>query len=327
MIQTSLVFDMRAPDFGTSAKDLYPAALEMIEYADEHGIDQVSFQEHHGSEDGYLPAPFLMGSAAAARTRRIDIVLGAVILPLHDPVKIAEMIAVGDLISGGRMHVVLAAGYAQHEFKAFGVSLADRARLMDEGVEIILRALSGERFKHKDREVFVRPLPASQPPNVYIGGGVAASARRAARFGLGMWPMKDEIIPIYEEECRKLGREPGRILYGSVGIHVCEDPDAGWAEIGPHILHYMRSYASWSTSPDVSSSPMHGIDSLEAIRASGIFRVLTPDEAVELARTKAVGLLPLLAGLKPEIGWRSLELFVSKVLPRLSTQARSGQGR
>ena len=326
MIRTSLVFDMRAPDFGAPAHELYRAALEMIEYADARGIDQVSFQEHHGSEDGYLPAPFLMGSAAAARTRHIEIVLGAVILPLHDPVKIAEMIAVGDLISGGRMHTVLAAGYVEREFKAFRVALHDRARLMDEGVAIILRALSGERFQDNGREVFVRPLPSSQPPQIYIGGGVPASARRAARLGLGIWPMKDEIIPVYEEECRKLGRKPGRILHGSIGIHVCEDPEAGWAEIGPHALHYVRSYASWSSSPKVSSSPMHGMDSIEAIRASGIIRVLTPDETAVLARTKQVGLLPLIAGLRPEIGWRSLELFVNKVLPQLkpATEVQPG---
>ena len=89
LFHTSIGFDMRAPDFGAPAPDIYAAA---------RGIDKVDFQEHHCSEDGYLPTPFLMGAAAAARTKRIGIVLGAVLLPLHDPVKIAEMIAVSDLM-------------------------------------------------------------------------------------------------------------------------------------------------------------------------------------------------------------------------------------
>src|SRR5207249_1202904 len=151
---------------------------------------------HHGSDDGYLPTPFLMAAAAGACTKRIAIVLGAVILPLHDPVEVAEQIAVADLITGGRLHVVLAGGYSPKEFKAFNVSLGDRARRMDEGFEIILRALSGERFEHNGRPVFVRPLPMRPPQEVVFGGGgVAASARRAARFGLPIWPMNDSMIP------------------------------------------------------------------------------------------------------------------------------------
>ncbi len=109
---TSVGFDMRVPDFGAPPSEVYNAALEMAVYADENGIDKVDYQEHHQSEDGYIPTPFLMASAAAARTKRIAIVLGAVILPLHDPVKVAEQIAVVDLISNGRVITVLAGGYS-----------------------------------------------------------------------------------------------------------------------------------------------------------------------------------------------------------------------
>src|SRR5947207_1268834 len=111
MFHTNIGFDMRVPDFGAPAPKVYQTALEMIAYADAKGIDKVDFQEHHGSEDGYLPTPFLMAAAAGGCTKRIVIVLGAVILPLHDPVEIAEQIAVADLITGGRLHVVLAGGY------------------------------------------------------------------------------------------------------------------------------------------------------------------------------------------------------------------------
>jgi alkanesulfonate monooxygenase SsuD/methylene tetrahydromethanopterin reductase-like flavin-dependent oxidoreductase (luciferase family) len=289
----------------------------MIDYADRHGFDHVLFAEHHCVEDGYVPVPALMAAAAAARTTRIALSLHAIILPLHDPVEVAEMIAVNDLISGGRVHVVLAAGYVDAEFRAFRKSLHDRATLMDHGLDIVVRALSGERFQDGDREVFVRPLPLSNPPKVYVGGGVAASARRAARFGLGFAPLGDDLIPQYEEACRKLGRAPGPLLRTPIGVHVTEDPEATWAEIGKYVLHYVRSYAEWSGDQATSSSPMHGLTSIEAVRASTMVNVVTPDECIELARTHSITLTPLMGGMPPDTGWKFIELFADKVLPKI----------
>jgi alkanesulfonate monooxygenase SsuD/methylene tetrahydromethanopterin reductase-like flavin-dependent oxidoreductase (luciferase family) len=318
LFHTNIGFDMRVPDFGAPPLVVYEEALKMIEYADRNGIDEVHFQEHHQSEDGYCPVPFLIGCAASARTKNIAVVMGAVILPFHDPVKVAEQIAVADLISGGRFYTVLAAGYSPTEFAAFRVSLKDRARLMDEGFDIILRALSGERFVDKDREVFVRPLP-SRPPReiVYAGGGTPAAAKRAARFGLSMWPMNDSIIADYEAACAELGKEPGRFIRGGMSLYVTDDPERGWSELGSYLLHYMKSYAKWSESPGQSASPLHGLDTLEKIRAANLVQVVTPDQAVELGRTRAVGLQPLIGGLHPDLGWKSLTLFVEKVLPRI----------
>ena len=84
LFHTSIGFDMRVPDFGAPPLVVYEEALKMIEYADRSGIEEVHFQEHHQSEDGYCPVPFLIGTAAAARTQQIAVVMGAVILPFHD---------------------------------------------------------------------------------------------------------------------------------------------------------------------------------------------------------------------------------------------------
>ena len=319
LFHTSIGFDLRAPEqFGVSSRTVYETALEMVEYADRSGIDKVDFQEHHQSEDGYLPCPFLIGTAAAARTRNLSIVLGAVILPFHDPVKVAEQIAVADLISGGRFYTGLAAGYSPSEFAAFAVSLKDRGALMERGFDLILRALAGERFMDGQREVFVRPLPTRPPREiVYAGGGTPAAARRAARFRLAMWPMNDTIIRDYEAECERLGKPAGRFIRGFRSVYVTDDPERGWRELGPHLLHYMQSYAKWSESPETSASPLHGLDTIEKIRAAGLVAVVTPDEAVAIGQTRSIGLQPLIGGLHPDLGWQSLTLFVEKVLPRI----------
>lgn len=319
LFHTSMAFDLRAPEqFGVTSSQITGVAIEMAEYADKNGIDSVTYQEHHQSEDGYLSCPFLMGTAVAARTSRIGIVMGAVILPFHNPVEVAEQIAFADIISSGRIYTVLAAGYSPTEFDAFGVSLKDRARLMEDGFDLILRALSGERFMANGREVFVRPTPTRDPREiVYGGGGSPLSARRAARFGLSMWPMNDSIIPDYIAECKKLGEEPGRFIRGANSVYVTDDPERSWEEIGPHLLHYMQGYAKWSSDPRTSTSPLHGLDTIEKIRAAGVTKVVTPEEAIEIGKKGPLGLQPLIGGLHPDIGWKSLEMFVNKVLPHI----------
>ncbi len=323
--KTAILFDMRAPDFGAPAARLYDEALKMAAFADEIGIGRIGLMEHHGSEDGYLPAPFVLGGGVAARTKRMRISLGAVILPLHDPVKIAEQIAVLDLMSGGRLDVTFGAGYVPSEFARFGVSLKDRGRLLDQGIDIILRSLRGERFEVDGREIFVRPLPVQKPEEILMaGGGVEASARRAARFGIGLCPMRNELFELYDEECRKLGRQPGR-KYGSgmpMAIHVSEDPEKGWNEIKAHAVHVASAYSVWASEASNSSSPFEGLVDEEGLRQSGMFAVWTPDEVVANAaaihaNNCGLNFMPLLGGLSPDIGWKCLELVRDKVMPRL----------
>ncbi len=320
LFHTGIGFDLRAPaQFGVTSSQVFSEAMAMIEYADRNGIDKVDFQEHHQSEDGYVPCPILPGVAASQLTKRMGIVMGAIILPFHDPVELAEQIAVADILSNGRFYAVLAAGYSPTEFAAFGVSLKDRARIMDEGFDTILRALSGERFQFKGREVFVRPLPTRDPRAiVYGGGGTRASARRAARFGLSMWPMNDSIISDYEEAAAEFGVKDYKFIRGITSVYLTDDPERGWSELGDHLVHYMRSYAKWSVSAETSASPLHGLDTIEKIRAANMIKVCTPEQAVEIGKVRSIGMQPMIGGLHPDKGWKSLELFVNKVLPQIA---------
>jgi alkanesulfonate monooxygenase SsuD/methylene tetrahydromethanopterin reductase-like flavin-dependent oxidoreductase (luciferase family) len=325
-VKTTVSFDMRAPGWGTPTAKLYRAAVEMAAFADEIGVDRIGLMEHHGSEDGYLPQPFTLAAGMAAVTRRLRFILGAVILPLHDPVMLAEQIAILDLVSQGRLNVIFGAGYVPFEFAMFGKSVHDRARLMDDGIQTILRALRGEKFEAHGRPVCVRPLPIQKPEDiVMVGGGVAASARRAARFGVGFGPMKAELVPIYLDECRKLGRKPGYYAKPKPGmpisIHLCEDPDKGWVAIERHAIHVITEYAKWAEQEgDASNSPFKGLTDPKTLRNAGLFAVWTPDQLLaklpDMEDKTTFGFQPLLGGLAPEEGWKSLELL-KKTMPRL----------
>src|SRR6266508_5913903 len=102
-IRLALRYDMRAPAIGAPAADLYPAAVEQCALADAAGFDTVYLAEHHGAEDGYCPAPIVLASAIMGRTKRMTVHLSALIAVLHNPLRLAEDLAVLDLISGGRV--------------------------------------------------------------------------------------------------------------------------------------------------------------------------------------------------------------------------------
>lgn len=325
-INLSLAFDMRAPDWGAPRTELYKAAVEMAAFADGIGIVSTNLMEHHGSDDGYLPQPFTLAAAMAAVTKNMQFSLGAVILPLHDPVMVAEQIAVLDLISQGRCRVIFGAGYVPSEFAMFNTSTKDRANRLDAGIEIILRALRGERFEFQGRPVFVRPLPIRDPADIILAGGaVPASARRAARFDIGFGPMNSEVVDIYLAECERLGQKP-RTYFRPVpgmplGVHLCEDADEGWQVIERHAVHVITEYAKWAEQEgDASNSPFRGLTDPAVLRQAGLFAAWTPQMLLEklpsLPTNGTVSFQPLLGGLSPEQGWKSLKLL-EQTLPKI----------
>src|SRR5262249_48634659 len=142
--------------------------------------------EHHGSEDGYLPSPFLLASAVAARTQRLALSL-ILILPFYEPVRLAEDMAVLEILSGGRTSYILALGYPPPQVQQFGVALKDRGRLADEKLALLRRLLAGETVIQDGRRIRVTPRPQTAGgPGLMWGGGTVAAARRAGRYGLGL---------------------------------------------------------------------------------------------------------------------------------------------
>src|SRR5690349_20185825 len=104
-------FDLRNTAFaGVSMSDRYAAALDMCQWADELGFVQVGLSEHHRSDDGYLPSPVPFMAAIAARTTRCRIGVAALIAPFYEPIKLAEDLAVVDLLSKGRVDLTVANG-------------------------------------------------------------------------------------------------------------------------------------------------------------------------------------------------------------------------
>ena len=104
---------------------------------------------------------------------------------------------------------------------------------------------------------------------------------------------------------------------GPLFTMVSEDPDRTWAQIGEYAAYDAGSYATWQTGDHDNVAAPVGPVTVDSLRASGMWQVVTPDEAVALGRTYgSIALHPLMGGMPPELGWESLELFVDQVQPR-----------
>jgi alkanesulfonate monooxygenase SsuD/methylene tetrahydromethanopterin reductase-like flavin-dependent oxidoreductase (luciferase family) len=304
----------------------YQAMLEMASYCDDKGFLGFSVEEHHGADNGWSPTPLLNAGMITARTTNLSVTIMALLLPLHDPIRVAEDLSVLDLASGGRVMTVLGLGYRPSEYAAHRKDWAGRGKLMDECVETLLNAWSGEPFQYHGETVQVTPPSLTRPhPMVGIGGTSKISARRAARFGLPFFPSNHlpELEAYYYEKCAEAGTE-GLCVMPPPNVHqilIAEDPDRAWAELGHHFLHEAATYAGWQT-PDVHSIMHSHAATAEALREEGIYQILSPAECVAMAADAEGEAMfshhPLCGGMPIERGWESLQLYVEKVLPSLS---------
>ena len=325
MTMLAMRFDLRAPDFGAPARELYAASVDMAAWAEDHGFDFVVLSEHHGADDGYLPAPLALAGAIVGRTSRISVNVAALLVPLHDPVRLAEELAVLDLASGGRVSIVAGAGYRPEEFEMAGVARSARGKLLEEHVRVMLDAWSGEPFDWQGRTIRVTPRPFTQPhPMVMIGGSTEVAARRAARLRLPLFPAigDPQLVEWYEDECAKQGFDGGFAMlpHGPAFVFVTRDVDAAWERIGRHVLHEVQVYDAWQTAGQRSQVHVQA-KAVDDVRASGLYQVVTPEECIALAeemgRAGTLVFHPLIGGLEPAVGQEMLELLAAEVLPRL----------
>jgi alkanesulfonate monooxygenase SsuD/methylene tetrahydromethanopterin reductase-like flavin-dependent oxidoreductase (luciferase family) len=251
--------------------------------------------------------------------------VAALQVPLHDPLRLAEDIAVLDLASGGRLSIVAGTGYRREEYDLFGRAWSTRTADFEEQIRVLQRAWTGEPFEHEGRTVRVTPRPAQHPhPPLFLGGSVEAAARRAARLGVGFFPAVGDrsLAEAYKDECRRLGQPEGAVMMprGPGAVFVSEDPERTWATIGEHLLYDAATYASWQGRGQRSQVKAEAA-TVEELRAGGVYQVLTPDETLALAedlgRGGTITLHPLAGGIPPAVAEEGLDLVARSVLPRL----------
>ena len=324
-MELTISFDMRAPAFGAPRELLWATAVEQAAWADEMGFDVIGLGEHHCADDGYNPSPLMLAAAMAAVTKRIRLRPSVLLAPFYDPIKLAEDLAVLQIMSDGRLEAGIGGGYRPVEFESFGRRLEDRWRTIGDTIELLRLAWTGEEFDWQGRRCRVTPAP-SPPPPILLGGATDASARRAARVADGWFPPLDAALwDPFRDECIKLGKpDPGAYpAQGPIFLWVSEDPDRDWEWLTPHVLHQLRSYSEWTAEAlGRPAGPFVKGVTESSIRSGSAYKVLTPEQTLELVSTLGDGgvfyLNPLLAGIAPERSWEMLRLYERSVHPHIS---------
>lgn len=299
--------------------ELLSAALELAQFGDRHGIAAISVDEHHVTGHGWSCNPVMIAGMFLARTANIFASIDCALGPLWNPVRMAEDIALVDAMSQGRLHTTVGLGYREEEYRALGVDFARRGELMDQLLETMLAAWTGETG-------VVSGTWSTPHPPLYVGGGVRATVRRAVRFGLplSLPDHRPDLAEYYSELCREVGLRPFVLMPPSVNrgmIYLHSDPERAWAELGSHILWEAVTYGAWSDDPSRSSMHLPGVQTLDEVRASGRYRFLTPDQLIDEVRAcpnyGPIVMHPLVGGMPVEEAWRSVTLLTDEVLPAL----------
>ena len=167
---------------------VYRAAIEQTKVAESLGYECAVVAEHHFTKDGWIPAPTILCGALAASTTRIRVGTDIIVLPLHNPLTIAEHMLTLDNLTGGRAVCGFGMGGRKEDFEVYGIPFQQRVSRSEEALVLIRRLMTETEVIHEGKYFHVNgvtatPRPVQKPsPPIWYGAISEPGARRAARL-------------------------------------------------------------------------------------------------------------------------------------------------
>jgi alkanesulfonate monooxygenase SsuD/methylene tetrahydromethanopterin reductase-like flavin-dependent oxidoreductase (luciferase family) len=314
-------------------------SVDQIRLAEEHGFDAALITEHHLVENGYFPAPLITASAIAMRTRTTRVGTGVLLLPLYDPLHVAEHASIVDAVSNGRLVLAVGYGYRQEEFDAFHVKLDDRPGRLKEGIECI-RAMwtqptmsyQGKHFQYKD--ITLRPQPIQKPhPPIWMAAKAEGAVKQAARiadawFGDPITPfaVTKQRLAAYKSVLAQRGKPTSGFDFPLYREAYCADSDdQAWEEAKDGVLYIYKEYLDWGHMLDDEGNPMPPGDDRFLATLRKRFIIGSPETCArevlrcqnELGATNVVMRMKF-PGLAHQKVMNSIRLFGEKVMPAVA---------
>ena len=302
--------------------------------ADELGYHSVFMTEHHFSRHGIVPDNLSMLSFIAAQTKQIRLGTAVSVLPLHDPIRLVESVALVDQLSNGRVDFGIGRGYQWGEFDGFGQSLAEREARFDEAVNVILQAWkSSEPFSYEGkyweyRKVQPQPQTIQKPhPPIWMATTSDDGFDLCAKNDWGV--MLPQAAPIemvalwvanYKTSLDRYGKpfDSNRLILAR-GLHLGDADASAWAEAGRAYETFLALAKRVAESPDGNASPMPF--DVDSVRASSM--ICGAETCIEkLQAIRALGIEHVIffsnmGGLSHPLVMESLKRFATTVMPEL----------
>ncbi|HEX2170871.1 MAG TPA: LLM class flavin-dependent oxidoreductase, partial [Dehalococcoidia bacterium] len=333
-----LFFVMQRPDDVTE-RDIYDTEIPQMIAADALGYDSIWIAEHHFSTYGICSAPQVLAGVVAGATKRLRVGMGITLLPLHDPVQIAEELAVLDQASGGRLEVGIGRASTPLEYSGYSIPYEESRARVDENLEILRGVWTNDRFNYHGRfrqvhDVMVLPKPRQQPyPPLYLACNSADTVPIAARQGLPMMTsflVLDSALIERHEVYRRVSADHGyptdeveaRIAqtWNIRFVYVADDERAAIEDPREHVLGY---YGAAGGRPKAPHLPRPEISYEDRLKSGAAF-FGTPDQVVDqIGRFhETTGIHNVLCFMSVRAMdsakvLRSMELFAAKVMPQL----------
>src|SRR5262245_61806036 len=321
------------PDRSRPLEQVYARALERIEVMEQTGYDAVWLAEHHFTGYSVCPSVHVMGTYVAARTRRLRIGTAVTLAALAHPLRIAEEVALLDVLSGGRVNWGAGRGFERREFDAFGVPMAESTARFREAVEAVLAAWRGERASfagrfHRFEDVELLPKPLQRPhPPTWVAATSEDALLWAASRGLSI--LMDPHSP-HAEIARKRELYRGALEAAGFPFADRELPMArllAIADTAREAEEVARRGARWTLDAYITSQQLAtfrpgapAADPLDHYLADVVIHG-TPEAVVEqLAKLREEMFLSYL--LIAPLSETSFRLFTERVLPRLVGNTR-----
>jgi alkanesulfonate monooxygenase SsuD/methylene tetrahydromethanopterin reductase-like flavin-dependent oxidoreductase (luciferase family) len=313
----------------------FAETVEQVRLIRRLGFDSIWAGEHHVTPGfHFFPQLALLGRLAA-EAEGLWFGTNLILLPLHNPVELAEQAAFLDVITGGKFLFGVGLGYRPEEFAVYRVPLSERVSRLTEGIEIVRRLWTEERVSHTGRhwqlsDVGILPRPLQRPrPPILIGAQVEAAIARAAKISDGFLIVP---VPTLDELARQMatftsaraaaGLPPTEHIYRLLEVHVAPDADMALRRIAPYLMEKYASYLSWGlegVTVEKNAPPEQQLRGLAVNR----FAIGTPAQVVDMllaqhrAGVRHLTMRVSWPGMRQEDILAGIELLGRDVLPKV----------
>ena len=276
---------------GESMPDKIQESVEQVRAARDAGFDLICTGQHYLASPYQMSTSFPLLARLAAEAGDMEVAATIILVPLHNPVELAESVATMDAICGGRFIFGVGLGYRDEEYAAFGVERPERVGRLREALEVMKLLWTEEEVEFQGKYYHVpRSNPATRPvqqphPPIWVAANNDAAIRRAARWGYPWLINPHATIPMvadqwekYKEALEGAGQPMPSALPMMRELYVAEDRETAYLESEPYLAPKYAAYAAWGQDKALPGEESFSVPYRDLARDR--FLLGSPDEVV-----------------------------------------------